>query len=205
MIEETGLPRLVRIRGRVYTLEAPTVREALELLYILRRFEPGEREDIDLLVNHVGKLRWGTPRAAGNVRAEIRRNPVHSQRALLAAIKQGLPQSKSKGGGGDAGADFWFKQVIDYAADMGLDPWQVYNDYPFGFFVEANSYRNRAKMRRRIEGGLASGMGNGAYPEKHLNKWFEAAGYRDKPKPKPKEKAGDYKTEWKNLKRRVDR
>lgn len=140
MIERCGLPRHIELGGRTYILSPPTVRQAVEILYVIKHRETVE--DDKLLLELVCALNW-EPLPLG-IRASFFSNPEYFCKLIQLAIWQGYSMPTdftSEGKSKDKGYD-WDQALTSYCSTYGGDPWSVWNSTPFTFFLQKmNSWK----------------------------------------------------------------
>jgi len=181
MVERCGLPRHIELGGKGYKLSPPTVRQAVEILYVIKH--RNSAADDELLMELVCALDW-KPVPLG-LRASFVSDPEQFCRLMQLAIWQGysLPDDFTDKSKGDKlssdkpkGYD-WEQALTSYCATYGGDPWSVWNTTPFPFFLQKMNSWKRDNAMRQMQRAQAANPG-----KKTIEAW-QAAIRGGKPEP----------------------
>lgn len=174
------LPRKIVVGERAVRLNPPTVRQAVEILHVLEHMEGPEDEQ--LLFELLGGLEWS---GAADIVILLRNfsegSPLRFGRFLREILLQGYdPEEQTrrskKGEGVPEEAD-WKLLLSEYCrAYPGRDPFEVYDEVPFPFFMEMLPEARREIARRHIYRALETGVGFGGGKDL-MKQWQGQAGW----------------------------
>lgn len=156
-MEPTGSParlavacsvRVLRLDGISYEVAVPTVRQGVEVLECAQSFTAGETEDLVFMMDQVL-----APWFSEELMEAFGGCPFTEQMEFLRHVLftgAELPERKEEKPSEDAPADDWADLVASYCMVYGGEPWRVYNEVPFPFFLtmmmRTDKHRARANL-----------------------------------------------------------
>lgn len=186
MIELTGLQRKVILTGvkKAVYVKPPTLRQAVEILTVVR--ETTDAGDVKLLFELLSGLDWSGPiDILVHLRKQLAINPAGFQQTIRSIIMQGyqVPHKyidEAENNESDRKVD-WAFMISDYCRSYpGRDPWQVYNETPFPFFMEMIGEAKREHYRQQYLRSVTSSFAMGGN-SKIQSKWYEKGWPEDQP------------------------
>lgn len=181
MIELTGLQRKVILSGvdKAVYVKPPTLRQAVEILTVAR--ETTDTDDVRLLFELLSGLSWSGPiDILVHLRNQLLVDPIEFHQTIQSIIMQGyqVPDKylEDDETGQSSKSTDWALMISDYCRSYpGRDPWQVYNDTPFPFFMEMISEAKREHYRqlylRSVTASFAMGGGSNKLSEWYSKGW----------------------------------
>lgn len=174
-IETSCLSRKIRLGSRTVYLRPPTVRQTAQILYVLKH--NSGRQDIELLFELLADLDWnGSSDILVHIRNQMISTPDEFQQFIRDILLQGyeIKESDKKDSDESGPKEInWQKLTSDYCrAYPGRDPWQVYNETPFPFFMEMLPEARREQARQKFNAAICSSFAMGGSKDL-LNDWQE--------------------------------
>jgi hypothetical protein len=185
-IQTSCLSRRISLGERKVRLGPPTVRQAVEIIYVLERLE--DSDDVDLLMELLCGLDWrGGFDIHIHLRNLLKSDPLKFRDTLQSIILQGYDpeqqtaeaqDEQSQEDDGDNASTDWKLLLSEYCRTYkGKDPFDVWNGTPFPFFMEMLPEARREEGRNHILSALESQFAFGGSKE-IMESWKEKAGWK---------------------------
>lgn len=186
MLETTCFSRIIIISGKRHLLAPPSVRQAVEILYVLENISDGK--DAKLLAELLTGLDFRPKLKQKIVYKAITHNPRGFQKIISQALTQGYDPAElqervgqkddgEKKQSGERKQVDWSYLISEYSSVYHIDPWQVWNRTAFPFFLEMLGQSRKSRARQKIDLSTAVGVGFGGDKDgKILEAWNRQAG-----------------------------
>lgn len=184
-IQTSCLARRISLGDRKVRLEPPTVRQAVEIIHVLERIE--DNDDVELLMELLGGLQWkGCIDILVHLRNLLNNDPVKFRNTLQSILLQGYDpeqqtaqaqdEQKKEEKESDNETD-WKLLLSEYCRTYkGKDPFDVWNQTPFPFFMEMLPEARREEARNHIYSAFEAGFAFGG-SEELMENWQRKAGW----------------------------
>ncbi|MDZ7658089.1 hypothetical protein [Fodinibius sp.] len=195
-IETSCLPREIQLGDRKVRVRPPTVRQAVEILHVLQNME--DDEDVRLLMQQVRKLDWlGGIDIIVHLRNQMHGDPFAFSTLLKDIILQGYdPEKQTKKAKESDEEDIprevdWKRLLSEYCrAYPGREPFKVWDEIPFPFFMEMLPEARKEEARQHINSAFEASFAMGG-SEKMMETWQEKAGFETQKEQKESEYTED--------------
>lgn len=168
--------RVVRLQGKEYRVEAPSVGLGLQILYCLNNLK--DDDDFEFLIQTLGKLNWNTNFISNALRIAFRNNPLSFAKGINNIVTQGyeLPEELDKKVKEEKPKIInWSYLLARYCEVYNANPADVWFHTPFPLFLHMNGEIEGIRYRRRIENMIGVGAGMGGVKERETKKWQKIA------------------------------
>lgn len=184
-IQTSCLARRITIGDRTARLAAPTVRQAVEIIYVLKHQK--DDADAELLFELLGNLEWrGTIDILVHLRNEAQTDPSGFRVTMFNILMQGYDpveqtersrSEKENQQDDEPNKPDWKRLISQYTeAYPGKDAFDVYNQTPFPFFMEMLPEARRKEAVNHIHAAFEASFGMGG-SEEMMNRWRRQAGW----------------------------
>jgi len=185
-IKTACFDRRITLGDRKVRVSPPSIRQAVEILHLLQNME--DQDDIELLMELLAKLEWhNSIDILVHLRNEFNHSPTSFSRLLQNLLLQGydpeIQTKKSQEHEDEDSTDINWKLLLSQycRAYPGEEPFKVWNEVPFPFFMEMLPEARQEEARQHIYGAFESAFAMGG-SEEIMEKWQRKAGWQTEKK-----------------------
>lgn len=175
MFEKSCFDRQVEINSTTYWVEAPSLGLGLQILHVLDNLET--EDDEQLLFRHLSKLEWSSTQAISDLRRLRKKNHFlfasHIKMIVMLGLELPKEIKKRVKDLEDKKETAWRYMLAEYCRIFNANPYHVWDNTPFTFFVSMMKEIAPAQARNRLDMLLA--VGHGMSGGKVAEKWGETA------------------------------
>lgn len=190
-IKTACFDRRITIGSRKVRVSPPSIQQAVEILHLLQNMK--DQEDLELLMELLSKLEWhNNIDILIHLRNEFNHRPASFSRLLQNLLLQGYDpemqtqKSKDKEDVDSTGVN-WKLLLSQYCrAYPGQEPFKVWNEVPFPFFMEMLPEARQEEARQHINAAFESAFAMGG-SEEMMESWQKQAGWETEKEKKKKE------------------